>query len=405
MLKEKNKKDIIRLSYKYRIYPTLEIEQKLIKTMQSEAKVYNTLLDYITEKKKQGIKVTQLDTQKLLKNMKEKHEVYSKTLQMINNILWYNIHALSELKKNGKKVGKLRHKKIFRIIWYNQSGFKLQGNKLYLSKIGEIKVLLHRPIQGRIKGVIIKRSKTNKWYAIFQVEQEKQQLEKIGKVASVDLGIEKFATTSDGIAIENPKLFDKIEKRIKLLQRRLSRKKKGSRNYEKARVKLAKAYEKLENTLNDYIHKITTWLVKNYDVIVVEKLNMLKMIHDSNSKLRKHILYSKFSTFLHHLFYKAERAGRKVVEVNPAYTSQTCSRCGYRVKLSLSDRIFRCPNCGLVIDRDYNASLNILRNGVGTAPLPVEGKPLLYVTFYEVVYSKFPQRSRKSSSRGGDAPS
>ncbi|ARM76899.1 RNA-guided endonuclease InsQ/TnpB family protein [Acidianus manzaensis] len=125
------------------------------------------------------------------------------------------------------------------------------------------------------------------------------------------------------------------------------------------------------------------------------------MVLDSFGRLRKHILYSKFSSFLHQLFYKAVRAGRKVVEVDPAYTSQTCSRCGYRVKLSLSVRIFHCPNCGLVIDRDYNASLNVLRDGVGTAFLPVEGKPLLYVTFHEVVYSKFPLRSRKSSPEVG----
>ncbi|ARM75489.1 RNA-guided endonuclease InsQ/TnpB family protein [Acidianus manzaensis] len=399
MFKTKKKnKNTITLSYKYRIYPTPEVEQKLAKTMETEAKVYNSLLDYITEKKKQGIKVTQLDTQKLLKNMKEKHEVYSKALQMINNILWYNINSLSKLKKNGKKVGKLRHKKIFKIIWYNQSGFKLQGDKLYLSKIGEIKVLLHRPIRGEIKGVIIKRSKTDKWYAIFQVEQEKQPLEKTGKVVGVDLGVEKFVTTSDGVVIENSKLLDKREERIKLLQRRLSRRKRGSRNREKARLKLAKAYERLENTLADYIHKVTTWLVRNYDVIVVEELNTQRMVLDSFGRLRKHILYSKFSSFLYQLFYKAVRAGRKVVEVDPAYTSQTCSRCGYKVKLSLSDRVFCCPNCGFTVDRDYNASLNILRDGVGTAFLPVEGEPLLYVTFHEVVYSKFPLRSRKSSS-------
>ncbi|ABP95670.1 MULTISPECIES: RNA-guided endonuclease InsQ/TnpB family protein [Metallosphaera] len=400
----KSKGNKVTLSFKYRAYPTPEVERKLINTMEIEAKVYNKLLNYIAERRKQGIKVTQLDTQKLLKDMDEKHEVYSKALQMVNNVLWYNINALAKLKRNGKKIGKLRHKKAFKIVWYNQSGFKLQGDKLHLSKIGEIKLLLHRPIQGEVKGVILKRSKTNKWYAIFQVEQEKQPLERTGRVVGIDLGVEKFVTTSDGDVIENPKLLDRREERIKLLQRRLSRKRRGSRNYEKARAKLAMAYERLENTLNDYIHKITTWLVKDHDVIVVEKLNTREMVQDSLGRLRKHILYSSFSTFLHHLSYKAERAGRRVVEVDPAYTSQTCSRCGYRVKLSLSDRVFRCPSCGLVIDRDYNASLNILKRGVGTAPLPVEGEPLLF-TFHEVVYSKFPQRSRKSSPRGGDAPS
>ena len=401
----KSKDSKLILSFKYRAYPTPEIERKLINMMEIEAKVYYKLLNYIAERRRQGMKVTQFDTQKLLKDMDEKHEVYSKALQMVNNVLWYNIKVLSELKRNGKKVGKLRHKKVFKIVWYNQSGFRVEGDRLHLSKIGEIKLLLHRPIQGEVKGVIVKRSKTNKWYAIFQVEREKQPLEMTGRVVGIDLGVEKFVTTSDGDVIENPKLLDRREERIKLLQRRLARKRKGSRNHEKARVKLAKAYERLENTLNDYIHKITTWLVNNYDIVVVEKLNTREMVQSSFGRLRKHILYSKFSTFLHHLSYKAERAGRRVVEVDPGYTSQTCSRCGYRVKLALSDRVLHCPNCGLVIDRDYNASLNILRDGVGTAPLPVEGEPLLFITSREVVYSKFPQRNRKSPSRGGDAPS
>ncbi|BCS91326.1 MAG: transposase [Candidatus Micrarchaeota archaeon] len=405
-VKEKNNK--ITLSYKFRIYPTHEVEEKLIKTMQIEAKLYNTLLDYIETQRKQGNKVTQLDTQKMITklNLDGKEQVYSKALQMVNNILWYNINVLVQLKKHGKKVGKLRHKKILRIIGYNQSGFKLLGDKLVLSKVGEIKILLHRPIEGQIKGVIIKRSKTNKWFAIFQVEQSPNPLPKTGKVIGIDLGVEKLATTSDGIVIENPKTFDKLEKRIKILQRRLSRKKKDSKNYEKAKIKLAKVYERVGNTLNDYIHKITSQLVKNYDVIVVEKLDITNMVENSPSTLRKHILYSKFSMLLHHLSYKAERAGRRVVEVNPKYTSRACSRCGFIVNdLRLSDRIFQCPKCGFTIDRDYNASLNILRIGVGTAPLPVEGKPLLYIPFHEGVYSKFPLGSRKSPSRGGDAPS
>ncbi|BBL47287.1 transposase [Metallosphaera sedula] len=305
----KSKGNKVTLSFKYRAYPTPEIERKLINTMEIEAKVYNRLLDYITERRKQGMKVTQLDTQKLLKDMDGKHEVYSKTLQMMNNVLWYNINTLAKLKSNGKKVGKLRHKKTFKMVWYNQSGFKLRGDNLHLSRIGEIKVLLHRPVQGEVKGVIVKRSKANKWYAILQVEQEKQPLERTGRAVGIDLGVEKFVTTSDGDVIENPKLLDRMEKRIKLLQRRLSRKRKGSRNREKARVKLAKAHERLENTLNDYIHKITTWLVKDHDVIVVEKLNTQGMVQDSFGRLRKRILYSKFSTFLHHLSYKAELVG------------------------------------------------------------------------------------------------
>jgi Probable transposase. len=137
--------------------------------------------------------MTPKDTQDMLKDLKieGKELVYSKVLQMVNNQLWYNINSLHELKKRGKKVGKLRYKKIVKIINYNQSGFKVQGDKLILSKIGEMKVLFHRPLEGEIKGVIIKRSAKG-WYAIFQVEVEKRPLERTGKVVGIDLGVEKL---------------------------------------------------------------------------------------------------------------------------------------------------------------------------------------------------------------------
>jgi len=408
MWRAKEKNDKIQLSFKYRVYPTKEVEEKLLKVMQVETKVYNALLDAVNNARKEGKRITPKDTQDMLKDLKieGKELVYSKVLQMVNSQLWYNINSLHELKKRGKKVGKLRYKKIMKIINYNQSGFKVVGDKLILSKIGEMKVLFHRPLEGKVKGVIIKKSAKG-WYAIFQVEVEKRPLEKTGKVVGIDLGVEKLVTTSDGVVIENPKVFDKVERRIKILQKSLSRKKKGSRNYEKVRKKLAKIHEYVKNLMNDYIHKVTSWLIEQYDEIYVEDLDVREMVEDSESKvLRKHILHSNFSRFMSHLSYKAERAGRRVVKVDPRNTSKTCARCGYVKKdLTLIDRVFVCPKCGWVADRDYNASLNILRAGSGLPLEPVDRKPLLYVPFSEGVYSKFPGRSRKSSPRGEDAPS
>ncbi|WP_198968520.1 RNA-guided endonuclease InsQ/TnpB family protein [Saccharolobus islandicus] len=401
MWRAKEKSDKIQLSFKYKIYPTREVEEKLIKVMQIEAKVYNALLDVINNARKEGKKITPKDTQNMLKDLKieGKELVYSKALQMVNNQLWYNINALHELKKKGKKVGKLRYKKIMKTINYNQSGFKVEGDKLTLSKIGEIKVLFHRPLEGEVKGVIIKKSSTG-WYAIFQVEVEKKPLEKTGKVVGIDLGVEKLVTTSDGVVVENPKVFDKVERRIKILQQSLSRKKKGSRNYEKVREKLAKLHEHVKNLMSDYIHKVTSWLVEEYDEIYVEDLDVKKMVEDGESKtLRKHILHSNFSKFMSYLSYKAERAGRRVVKVDPRNTSKTCARCGYVKKdLALADRVFVCPKCGWTVDRDYNASLNILRAGSGLPLEPVDRGPLLYIPFSEGVYSKFLGRSRKSPS-------
>jgi putative transposase len=308
MWRAKEKSNRIQLSFRYKIYPTREVEEKLLKVMQIEAKVYNALLVAVNNARKEGRKITPEDTQSMLKDLKieGKELVYSKALQMVNNQLWYNISSLHELKKKGKKVGKLRYKKILKIVNYNQSGFKIDGDKLILSKIGEIKVLFHRPLEGEVKGVIIKKSATG-WYAIFQVEVEKEPLERTGKVVGIDLGVEKLVTTSDGVVIENPKVFDKVEKRIKILQKSLSRKKKGSRNYEKVRKKLAKKHEHVKNLMNDYIHKVTSWLVEQYDEIYVEDLDVKEMVEDSNSKtLRKHILHSDFTRFMSYLSYKAE---------------------------------------------------------------------------------------------------
>ncbi|AGJ63995.1 RNA-guided endonuclease InsQ/TnpB family protein [Saccharolobus islandicus] len=401
MWRAKEKSDKTQLSFKYKIYPTREVEEKLIKVMQIEAKVYNALLDVVNNARKEGKKITPKDTQNMLKDLKieGKDLVYSKVLQMVNNQLWYNINALHELKKKGKKVGKLRYKKILKIINYNQSGFKVEGDKLILSKIGEIRVLFHRPLEGEVKGVIIKKSVTG-WYAIFQVEVEKKPLEKTGKVVGIDLGVEKLVTTSDGVVIENPKVFDKVERRIQILQYSLSRKKKGSRNYEKVREKLAKLHEHVKDLMTDYIHKVTSWLVEEYDEIYVEDLDVKEMVEDGESKvLRKHILHSDFSKFVSYLSYKASRAGRRVVKVDPRNTSKTCARCGYVKKdLTLADRVFVCPECGWTVDRDYNASLNILHAGSGLPLEPVDRRPLLYIPFSEGVYSKFPGRSRKSPS-------
>ena len=399
MWRARGKSNKIQLSFKYRIYPIREVEEKLLRVMQVEAKVYNALLDAVNNARKEGRRMTPKDAQDMLKDLKieGKELVYSKALQMVNNQLWYNINSLHELKKKGRRVGKLRYKKIMKTINYNQSGFKVQGDKLFLSKIGEMKVLFHRPLEGEVKGVIIKKSATG-WYAIFQVEVEKRPLEKSGKVVGIDLGVEKLVTTSDGVVIENPRVFDKVERRVKILQQLLSRKKKGSRNYEKVREKLAKMHEHVKNLMNDYIHKVTSWLVEQYDEIYVEDLDVREMVKDSESKvLRKHILHTNFSKFVSYLSYKAERAGRRVVKVDPRNTSKTCARCGYVKKdLTLIDRVFVCPKCGWVADRDYNASLNILRAGSGLPLEPVDRKPLLYIPFSEGVYSKFPGRSRKS---------
>ncbi|WP_240922727.1 transposase [Thermococcus sp. Bubb.Bath] len=357
--------------------------------------LYNELLRTIRE----NPSLRRTDTQRLIVELKKENpelkEVYSKVLQMVNHQLWNNLTVLKALKKNGHKVGGLRYKtspNSWKSLNYNQSGFKLDEEKkrLHLSKIGEVPIKLHRRIKGTVNGVIIKRTKTGKWYATFQVEEEPEPLPKTGRAVGIDLGVANFVVDSDGNAFENPLFLEKSLEKIKKIQRRLSRKQKGSKNWEKERVKLAKAYEKLANQRRDFLHKLALYYVRNYDVIVVEKLKAKNMVENGHKNLNRHLLDSSLGAFIRILSDKAERAGRRVVFVEPAYTSRTCSRCGFVVeKLPLSERIFRCPKCGLVMDRDLNASLNILRKGLdeglGRPGLPVEGRPLPRVVSYEAV--------------------
>ncbi|MBE8539423.1 RNA-guided endonuclease TnpB family protein [Geoglobus acetivorans] len=384
------------ISYKFRIYPLKTSEAKLNEQLEICRWLYNKLLEEVNKARKEGRKICWKDTQALIVRLKqEKPElknVYSKVLQMVNYQLWSNIKALNELRKKGKKVGWLRYKtspNSFKTLNFNQSGFKIdfERKKLVLSKIGEIPIKLHRPIEGRIKGVIVKKTKTEKWFAIVQTEVESKSLPKTGRVVGLDMGVNHFCVDSDGIAFENPKFIDKTLEKIKRVQKELSRKQKGSKRREKARLKLAKLYEKLNNQRLDFLHKLSRYYVNNYDIICVEDLNVKDLVENGNSPtLNRHIHDSAWTKFHTLLVYKAERAGRRVVRVNPTNTSKRCANCGYIVKnISLKDRSFACPNCGWEADRDYNASLNILDVGLGRSRTPVERESLSLVIPYRKV--------------------
>lgn len=361
------------LSYKFRIYPSKTIQAKLTEQLELCRWLYNRLLFELNKAKEEGRKIKQKDTQALIVKLKEENpnlnKVYSKVLQMVNYQLWSNIKALSELKKNGKKVGKLRYKGKgwFKTLNFNQSGFKIdfENNKLILSKAGTIPIKLHRPIEGRIKGVIVKREKSCKLYAIVQVEDEPELLPPTGKEVGIDVGVRHFLTDSEGRQIENPKFYERTLQRIKTLQRNLSRKQKGSKNREKSRIKLAKAYEKLVNQRNDFLHKLSRFYVNNHDIIAVEDLKIRNMVKVGN-KLAQRILDASWGKFIEMLSFKAERAGRRVIKVNPRGTSE-----------------------GLTFDdlyRDYISACRIKnKSGLGRSLEPVERRPLLLVTAKAVI--------------------
>ena len=357
-------------SYKFRLYPNKKVEKILEEHLEISRWLYNKLLEQINNARENNVKITQRDTQalivKLKKEQPEFQKPYSKVLQMINYQLWSGIRGLSQLKNDGKKIGKLRYKKKgrWKTLNYNQSGFSIdtKNNRISLSKIGSIKAKIHRKIDGKVKGVIVKRYPSGKWYAIVQVEVKLEKLPETGRTVGIDMEIKYFLTDSDGRQIENPRFYEKTLSRIKGLHKNLSRKQKDSKNREKARKKLAKAYEKLNNQRRDFLHKLSRYYVNNYDLIKVESLNIRNMVR--NHRLAQKILDASWGEFMQMLSYKAEGAGRIVKKVNPRGTSK-----------------------GLNYDnplRDY-ISANRIKGGRDYPDTPVERRPLLQTISYKDV--------------------
>jgi len=335
------------LAYRFRLYPSREQEKNLLRTLEACRFVYNQMLKWVGEQKKSDL----FELKRRLPNLKEKHpwlkEVYSQALQNEVLKLFNNLRVLSALKRKGKRVGKLRFKGRgwFKSFVYPQFGFRIENNRLILSKIGKVPIKIHRKIRGRIKRLTVKHESSGKWYAIFQVDDgqdESRLLPKTGKIIGIDVGIRHFLTDSQGRQIENPRFYEHLLKRIRIRHKQLSRKKKGSKNREKARIRLARVYEKLVNQRNDFLHKLSRFYVNSYDVIAIEDLNIAGMTKNRN--LARHILDASWGKFFTYLSYKAERAGKVVVRVNPRGTSQEYKNGK--------------------LDRDYNAALNILERGL-----------------------------------------
>jgi putative transposase len=247
---------------------------------------------------------------------------------------------------------------------YPQFGFKLEG-KLRLSKMGTIAIKKHRKIQGPIKTLTIKKSPSQKWYAIFISEVEKTKHKKSKKpVVGLDLGIETFAYLSNGKTIENLRSLKQFEKSLARRQKMLFAKKKESMNRKKAKLRVAITYEKLTNRRTNFLHNASRMLVNNYSLVAIEHLKVSNL---SRGFLAKQILDCSWAEFIRMLHYKAEEAGSEVVLVNPAYTTQECSNCGLIQKKKLAERWHEC-SCGASMHRDLNAARNILNRATGGTP-------------------------------------
>lgn len=243
-----------------------------------------------------------------------------------------------------------------------QAGWTLDGRYLHIRNIGRFKLFLSRPIEGNIKTITIRRAPGNRWLIAFSCNNVPvREFPDTDREVGIDVGIKSFCVDSDGNSIANPAYFRVSERLLRRRQRSLARKQRGSNRRSKARVLVGRAHEKIANQRRDFLHKTANHYIENYKTIHIESLNIRGMVR--NRHLSKSISDSSWGKFFNILSGKAEEAGRMIVKVPPHGTSQSCSGCGEKVPKSLSVRVHKCPHCGLVLDRDLNASINILRLG------------------------------------------
>ncbi|WP_245644914.1 RNA-guided endonuclease InsQ/TnpB family protein [Peribacillus loiseleuriae] len=236
------------------------------------------------------------------------------------------------------------------------------NGKLFNTKLGEIDILLHRPLEGRIKQLIIKRQ-GKRWYSIFCVERQVIPANiNANNAVGMDVGLNKYAVLSNGTEYDNPRFLRKKEKQLKKAQRKISEKKKGSANYIGQVQRVRQLHVKVANQRKDFLHKLSYNLAIDYSVIAVENLNIRNMIR--NRKISKSISDAGWGMFRNMLAYKCEKNGGVLIKVEQKFTSQDCSYCNNRVKKSLSIRTHICQKCGVVLDRDYNAAKNILQKAI-----------------------------------------
>lgn len=354
-------------SYKYKLNPDKEQIVLLNKHFGSIRFIYNYFLnerkkEYETNKNN----INYYDNAKSLTELKKNYEYF--WLNEINSqSLQYSLKNLETAYKNffrfEKGFPKFKSKKSKNTFTVPQF-VKLINGKLKIPKFNNyIDVILHRTFSGKIKQCTISRTPTNEYFVSILVETEHKKLGKTGKSVGIDLGIKDFAITSEGYKYKNNKYTKTYQTLLKKAQQHLSRKKKDSNRYEKQRLKVAKLHKKIANSRVDNLHKISIDLIRKYDLIVLEDLNIKGMI--KNHKLSKHIADASWSKFIELLTYKAKWNDKEIVKINRFFpSSKTCNSCGYiKQNLDLSIREWICPSCNTKLDRDLNASKNILNEG------------------------------------------
>ncbi len=374
-------------AYKYRIFPDSKRQKEINERLILSQKFYNKILENsIVSYKTGNAKVSMAQFNKFVKAIiKENKEfllLYSQTRCEIEyRVLkaYQNFFRRVKEKKNGKKqkVGYPRFKSgdRYNSITYPQDNgaFSIEKNMLRISRIGRVQIEFHRPIEGKIKTMKIKRE-AGKYYAIFTAIKDIKIL-KVNDTnpVGIDMGLETFATFSDGTKILRPKFRKDSQKHVARWQRIVAKRKKGSHRRELAKLRLQKKWEHITNRSDDYLHKLTDRLVKSgYTSFAMEELHIQNMVRNHN--LSQSINNASWNRFAQLLSYKAESAGMKVIKVDARNTSKKCSNCGNLMEMPLLERTYNCNRCGMHLDRDINAAKNILiRATVGHTGSHVRG--------------------------------
>jgi putative transposase len=363
-------------AYKYRISPTRAQVTKFERTLEFCCELYNAALQerrdaYRISHKSISYKEQQNQLPEIKIIRPELYMIHSQVLQDVLRRLDKAFDAFFRRVKAGEKPGfpRFRSRLRYDSITYPQTGFAIEQGKLRLSKIGKVKIKLHRPVEGKIKTLTVTRTSTGKWFACFSVECKPEPWLHSAQATGVDCGLEKFATLSTGEPIENPRFFRIEEKRLAKAQRKLSAAAKGSPERQKRRKVVAHIYERIANKRRNFAHQESRKLVNRFAIIIFENLNIRGML--KNHYLAKSIADAAWSQFVQFTAYKAANAGRHVAQVNPRNTSQMCSLCGEIVEKDLSVRVHSCSVCGLTLDRDHNAAINILRLGLQSLGVPL----------------------------------